>query len=284
MNLLATAVNGNQPNQTFVVTYTDGTTSSFTQSLSDWFTPQNYAGESKALTMPYRLLAIRSADNRTFYLYGYSFAINSAKTVKSISLPNNHNVVVLAVDVTPAQEAPAAGGEPDDEPGAGDLHLGAVGHALRYHPGGGDLLHAQRHHADDEFVPVHPGHAAADQRNDHRRSHRGRERLQQQRRHQRYLHDCSGNPDDEPGTGDLHLDAVGHALRYHPGRGDLLHAQRHHADDEFAQYSPGTPLQISATTTVEAIAVASGYSNSAVPSVPTLPQARPRSASISRRR
>ena len=31
-----------------------------------------------------------------------------------------------------------------------------------------------------------------------------------------------------------------------------------------AQYSPGTPLQISATTTVEAIAVASGYSNSAV--------------------
>ena len=61
VNLLATAVGGNQLNQTFVVTYTDGTTSSFTQSLSDWFTPQNYAGESKALTMPYRLLVIRSA-------------------------------------------------------------------------------------------------------------------------------------------------------------------------------------------------------------------------------
>ena len=38
MNLLATAVNGNQANQTFIVTYTDGTTSSFTQSVSDWFT------------------------------------------------------------------------------------------------------------------------------------------------------------------------------------------------------------------------------------------------------
>ena len=35
------------------------------------------------------------------YLYGYSFAINSAKTVKSITLPNNRNVVVLAIDLAP---------------------------------------------------------------------------------------------------------------------------------------------------------------------------------------
>jgi hypothetical protein len=34
-----------------------------------------------------------------FYLYGYAFAINGAKTVKSITLPNNRNVVVLAIDV-----------------------------------------------------------------------------------------------------------------------------------------------------------------------------------------
>jgi hypothetical protein len=101
VNLLATAVGGNQINQTFIVTYTDGTTSSFTQSLSDWYTPQNYAGESQALVMPYRLLSSGAPDNRTFYLYGYSFAINSAKTVKSISLPNNRNVVVLAIDLVP---------------------------------------------------------------------------------------------------------------------------------------------------------------------------------------
>ena len=44
VNLLATAVNGNQVNQTFVVTYTDGTTTSFTQSLSDWYTPQKLCG------------------------------------------------------------------------------------------------------------------------------------------------------------------------------------------------------------------------------------------------
>jgi len=57
VSLLATGVDGNQPNQTFVVSYTDGTTTSFTQSLSDWYTPQNYAGESKVSQMPYRLTA-----------------------------------------------------------------------------------------------------------------------------------------------------------------------------------------------------------------------------------
>ena len=43
------AVNGSQPNQTFTVTYTDGTTATFTQSISDWAIPQGYAGESTAL-------------------------------------------------------------------------------------------------------------------------------------------------------------------------------------------------------------------------------------------
>ena len=99
LNLLATGVNGNQVNQTFVVTYTDGSTTSFTQSLSDWFSPQNYAGESQASKMAYRLTASGATQNGPFYLYGYSFAINSAKTVKSLALPQNRHVVVLSVDL-----------------------------------------------------------------------------------------------------------------------------------------------------------------------------------------
>jgi hypothetical protein len=99
MNLLATGVNGNQLNQKFVVTYTDGSTTSVTQSLSDWFSPQNYAGESQASKMAYRLTASGATQNGPFYLYGYSFAINSAKTVKSLALPQNRNVVVLSVDL-----------------------------------------------------------------------------------------------------------------------------------------------------------------------------------------
>ncbi len=102
VDLLATAVNGNQVNQTFVVTYTDGTTSSFTQSLSDWYTPQNFAGESRVSKMVYRIARSGVTNIGSFYLYGYSFAVDSAKTVKSITLPNNRNVVVLAVDVAAA--------------------------------------------------------------------------------------------------------------------------------------------------------------------------------------
>ncbi len=100
LNILATAVRGNQTNQTFVVTYTDGTTTTITQSLSDWYTPQNYSGESKALSMAYRLNSSGGLDNRTFNLYGYSFSINPLKTVQSVSFPSNRNVVVLAATLT----------------------------------------------------------------------------------------------------------------------------------------------------------------------------------------
>jgi hypothetical protein len=101
LNLLATAVNGNQPNQTFIVNYTDGTSSSFIQSVSDWYTPTNYSGESQALKMAYRIGPTGATSSGPVYLYGYSFALNSAKTVKSLTLPNNRHIVVLAVDLAP---------------------------------------------------------------------------------------------------------------------------------------------------------------------------------------
>jgi hypothetical protein len=120
VNLLATGAHGNQPNQIFVVTYTDGTTTRFTQSLSDWHTPQRYPGESQAVIMPYRIMPSGATDNRTFYLYGYSFAVNSAKTVKSITLPNNPNVVVLAIDVSATTAVPpAAAASPNLSPAPG---------------------------------------------------------------------------------------------------------------------------------------------------------------------
>ena len=55
--------------------------------------------------MAYRDQSNGTTDNRTFNLYGYSFALNGAKTVSSITLPNNANVVVLAMTVTPAGTA-----------------------------------------------------------------------------------------------------------------------------------------------------------------------------------
>ena len=102
LQLLATAVNGNISSGTFTITYTDGTTQSFNQGISDWFTPQSYSGESTAITMPYRDTYRGTRDTRTFNVYGYTFALNSAKTVRSVTLPTSNNVMVLAADLTGA--------------------------------------------------------------------------------------------------------------------------------------------------------------------------------------
>jgi hypothetical protein len=99
--LFASAINGNQAAQTFTVTYTDGTTSKFTQSLSDWFTPQKYAHELEGVIMAYRNLDNGTKDGRVFNLYEYRFVLNKAKTVQSLTLPNNAHVVVLAATVVP---------------------------------------------------------------------------------------------------------------------------------------------------------------------------------------
>jgi len=85
------------------VTYTDGSTTTFTQSISNWDVPQNYSGESLVLDMPYVVNAsgATSTEYGPFNLYGYSFALNSAKVVQSIQLPHNRDVVVLAIDLSP---------------------------------------------------------------------------------------------------------------------------------------------------------------------------------------
>lgn len=101
LRMLATGVQGSQAGQILTVKYTDGTTSGFSQGFSDWFSPQNYAGETKALVMGHRNVSNGTADNRTFYLYGYSLALNSSKVVQSITLPNNSHVVIAAISLVP---------------------------------------------------------------------------------------------------------------------------------------------------------------------------------------
>ena len=78
---------------------TDNPTDTFVRGISDWFTPQNYAGESDAVDLAYRDLAGGTRDNRTFHVYGYSLALRPGKTVQSIRLPSNGNVVLLAMSL-----------------------------------------------------------------------------------------------------------------------------------------------------------------------------------------
>ena len=100
LELLGTAYNGDQSAETITVTYTDGTTSTFTQGFSDWFVPTHNNNESFAVVMPYRNLADGSKDNRPFNLYAYIFPLDRHKCVKSFTLPNDPNVVVLAATLT----------------------------------------------------------------------------------------------------------------------------------------------------------------------------------------
>lgn len=101
MLILGNGVEGNQMHQLITVTYTDGTSSRFERNFSDWFTPQDYPGEHKAVTMSYRDEASGGLDNRgNFYLYCYPFLLDSTKTVESLTLPNNRDLVMLAVTLT----------------------------------------------------------------------------------------------------------------------------------------------------------------------------------------
>jgi hypothetical protein len=115
LRMLATAVIEAQTSQPFIVTYSDGSTTTFDQSLSVWDTPQNYSGESEAAPMSYRNINDGFVDDYPTYLYGYSFNLNSAKTVQSFRLPNNGLVVVVALSLVP-NSPPVFTGNPITEP------------------------------------------------------------------------------------------------------------------------------------------------------------------------
>jgi hypothetical protein len=104
--LLGAAVNANQPNQTFQINYTDGTSVTVTQSISLWTAPQNYAGESIAISAAYTdTSAGTNNPGEPANLYGYVLGLNNSKTVQSITLPNNPDVIVLAMSLANAPTA-----------------------------------------------------------------------------------------------------------------------------------------------------------------------------------
>ena len=90
----------------FLVTYTDGTTVSFTQSISDWAFPQGHAGESMALMTGYRNTFVGEQQAGGFRIYVYTFALDPNKVVRSLTLPVNANVEVLAASVVPRSTTP----------------------------------------------------------------------------------------------------------------------------------------------------------------------------------
>jgi hypothetical protein len=97
--ILASAVDGGQRDQTVTVTYEDGTTTQFAQNFSDWFQPEDFPGEVRAVKMAYRNMGDGSRDPRPFYAYAYGYPLDATKRVRSVTLPQNPNLRVLAISV-----------------------------------------------------------------------------------------------------------------------------------------------------------------------------------------
>ena len=270
LNLLGTAVNGNQTAQTFIVAYTDGTTSSFTQSLSDWATPAGYSGETLVLQMPYRITSTGATDNRAFNLYGYSFALNSAKTVKSLTLPKNRDVVVLAVDLVPSGAAPTPAAAPTFSPAPGTygsaqsvtLSDTTSGAAIYYTTNGTTPTTSSARYSPGTPIPVSSTTTIE------------------------AIAAASGYSNSAVTAGTYTITAAAPAATptFTPAPGSYTSAQSVTLSDSTPgaviyyttngttpttsspRFSPSTPIPVSTTTTIEAIAVASGYGNSAVAS------------------
>jgi hypothetical protein len=91
---------------TIVVTYTDGTTSSFSQGFSDW--SLTYLGvynpkpnESIAAATAYRVTPSGGAQAGPWYVFGYSFPLTNTKTVASLKLPANSDIFILSAALQP---------------------------------------------------------------------------------------------------------------------------------------------------------------------------------------
>ena len=97
LDVLAVATGYDQSSQSFVVHYTDGSSTTFTQGISNWQGTADETGESAAASMSHYNTSWGSEDSETVNVYGFSFALDSSKTVSSVTLPSNSSVDVLAM-------------------------------------------------------------------------------------------------------------------------------------------------------------------------------------------
>jgi hypothetical protein len=82
----------------FVLTYSDGSTTSVNVNMSAWTASAGNAGETVLATTAYANNQGGSqVSSATYYLYGYQLPVTTTKTLVSVSLPNTRNVVIMAL-------------------------------------------------------------------------------------------------------------------------------------------------------------------------------------------
>jgi len=100
LRFLGTGVNGAQTG-TFTINYTDGTSSVVKQTFSDWHVPTGAAHETIATTSTYRNATSGRDNVYGFSVYAYTIDLDPTKTVRSVTLPTNWNIGLLASSLVP---------------------------------------------------------------------------------------------------------------------------------------------------------------------------------------
>jgi hypothetical protein len=98
--MLGAMVNNIGASQTFIVTYTDNSTLTFTQNMSDWFNVKGWAGESVVSCSEDRNFEDGTTQPDSACLFGYQIPLDPTKTVASVQLPGTRNIVFLSMDLT----------------------------------------------------------------------------------------------------------------------------------------------------------------------------------------
>jgi hypothetical protein len=157
LELLAIGVNGNQAHRTFIVTYADGTKARFTRSIGDWAARRGNAGASTGLTTDYRDISRGKEQPGRFRIYEYTLTLDPTKLVRSLTLPRDADVVVLAATLVPAGAA-----QVDPAPGQPDRRRGHLPHrpwpARAIHSAPGLRSHVHSRHSRIWVQSGTPGH------------------------------------------------------------------------------------------------------------------------------
>lgn len=97
--LLGTGAFGTQSG-TATITYTDGTTQTFTLSFADWYANSPAAGDEIAVTATnWNAPSSNTLGNHAVSVYYTAVGLQAGKTVRSITLPTNSNLHVFAMTV-----------------------------------------------------------------------------------------------------------------------------------------------------------------------------------------
>ena len=117
LNLAAAAIGGDSINENITIHFTDGTSTTWNQSFSDWQTADYNPGESIIAQQSYGNTSSGETNNKPNYIYGYSYAAPSGKVINSIVLPFAYNLRLLGLEMSASTEVNIAT-EPSTTTGA----------------------------------------------------------------------------------------------------------------------------------------------------------------------